>query len=233
MLVNKYFKLFGLLICLFSVSAVSHASGPIMHAYLGIKWLEKYGIEYTPLQKRDFILGTLFPDIRYLGTISRSKTHIKTDSLQEVKAGKTPFEQGMRFHNYVDVTRARFLSRHAINQEIQKLPAKHRGTFVKLIEDQIAFSKADWESVKAYLAEIIKEEEAYVDRSTITKWHMGLSFYFSAAPSTLLSQISIFNQNILTIEASTINLWSETLKEYSENKNFQQYVDALINNFQL
>lgn len=233
MLVTKYFKCFSFLLCLLGFSTLSHASGPIMHAYLGLKWLEKYGTEYTQSQKRDFILGTLFPDIRYLGTIPRSKTHIETNSLQEVKAAKTAFEQGMRFHNYVDITRSRFLNKHAINQEIKKLPAKHRGIFVKLIEDQIAFSKADWETIKGYLAEITKDEEKYVDLSTITKWHVGLTFYFSAPPSTLLSQMSIFNQDVLMIDAATIALWGETVKEYGENKDFQSYVDSLIQGFQL
>ncbi len=208
------------------------AAGPIMHAYLGLKWLEHFAPEYEEAAKREFILGTLFPDIRYIGKIPRNHTHIKKISLAKISKTKTPFEQGMQFHSYVDNIRFHFLKHHKIQKQFNQLPKKHKSIFIKLAEDQAIFDESNWFSIKKYLINPCEAEENFeLNSATITKWHLGLTFYFNALPSTLLSQISMFDKGILMLDAETVNDWSQLLKSYVKDENFKQYVNELIQYF--
>lgn len=226
-----FITIFFIFLSITFLHSPANASAPMTHAYLGAKWLDKYGQSFDESQKQAFILGTLFPDIRYLIGVSREKTHIDTKSLKEVNEGKTAFEKGVRFHCYVDYKRSELMYRHPIYKEIKQLTTKHRHTFVKLVEDQITYSLANgelWQTVQNYLSDINPEEEKIADLSVLAKWHLGLSYYFSDVPSTLLSQISIFNSGILMLDAQTVNEWSKSVKEYAQKESFQKYVAELI-----
>ena len=225
----------GVFLLMIQNSIVAHAAGPIMHAYLGLRWIETNGTEFDSDEKRAFILGTLFPDIRYLADIPREKTHFDVKTLAQVRKGKNAFEQGMRFHSYVDHKRTQYYHTHKIYAESRKLPKKHREIFIKLVEDQITYkmnAKEEWDTIKSYLSEIIKEEENWVDRATLTKWHLGLTFYFNTLPSTLLSQISMFRQGVLMLEADTISEWSYSVKNVAGDPRYQAYVQDLIGSFE-
>tara|TARA_R110002110_G_scaffold121431_2_gene297292 strand:+ start:125898 stop:126578 length:681 start_codon:yes stop_codon:yes gene_type:complete len=209
------------------------AAGPIMHAYLGLKWLAVFAPDYDENAKREFILGTLFPDIRYIGNIPRSKTHLKNISLVNIAKEQSPFIQGMQFHSYVDNMRFYFLKHHAIQKNIDKLPNKHKSIFIKLIEDQILFEQQNsWHTIKKYLVDPCDGEKNFdLDIATLTKWHLGLTYYFSALPSTILSQISMFNKGILMLDAPTVNAWSISIKEYASDEAFNQYISDLVKYF--
>jgi len=228
----RKFVLLGVLLTSCSLSSPLVAAGPIMHAYLGLKWLEYFAPEYDEAAKQKFILGTLFPDIRYIGNISRNQTHPKRVSLTSILKTKSPFEQGMQFHSYVDNVRFHFLKHHKINEQLNKLPNNHKSIFIKLAEDQMLFDKNSWFTIKKYLVSPCEEEENFeLSSATVTKWHLGLTFYFSALPSTLLSQISLFDKGILMLDAKTVSDWSQRLKIYEKDKTFNQYVNDLMQHF--
>src|SRR5690606_28508994 len=105
---NQSLMKLGIFLLIILNSIAAHAAGPILHAYLGLRWIEKHGSDFSPHEKQAFILGTLFPDIRYLADISREKTHFDVKTLKQVKKGQNAFEQGMRFHSYVDRKRSQY-----------------------------------------------------------------------------------------------------------------------------
>lgn len=220
------------LVVYMAIGTQVQAAGPMVHAYLGLQWLEQNGKDMSDQDKQAFMLGTLFPDIRYLIGVPREKTHFMVRSLREVAQGKTAFEKGMRFHSFVDIQRNQFLRTHAVYQAFKKLPKSHRELFIKVVEDEITFNKIEpsvRDTVKLYLAQTHQEEEAFADLSMITKWHLGLTYYFSMLPSSILSQISIFKSGVLMLDAQTVNEWSVSVREYAQNQSYQQYVKDLMN----
>src|SRR3990167_3969890 len=58
-----------------------------------------------------FIVGTSFPDIRHLGSLSREQTHLRPIDLASIREESDPFLAGMLFHNYVDITRKAYWAR--------------------------------------------------------------------------------------------------------------------------
>lgn len=233
---NKCFLKLVTFLFIFLNMTYLQAAGPRLHAYLGLRWIEKYAPEFNADEKREFILGTLFPDIRYLVDMSRKQTHLDIRTMQQVEKGQSAFDKGMRFHSYVDYKRSQFYRRHKIYASTRNLPKKHRETFVKLVEDEIIYfqaKKEDWDIVKSYLMRTTKEEEDWVDKTALAKWHLGLTFYFNMAPSTLFSQIGFFNQDILIFDAETIREWGDTVKTAAEDPKYQTYLQDLIDSFAL
>ena len=80
-------------------------AAPITHIALTEKIFNNIFHNYD---KKEFIIGTSFPDIRYLGTIDREKTHLSVNNLENIN-DKSSFISGMKFHALVDKVREDFL----------------------------------------------------------------------------------------------------------------------------
>lgn len=72
----------------------------ITHIVLAAKVFDK---TFSKFNKSDFFIGTVFPDIRYLGVVKRNKTHFSNMTLDLVLKAKTSFEAGFLFHSLVDI----------------------------------------------------------------------------------------------------------------------------------
>ena len=105
---KKVFFIFFIFIPFFLIG-----SNPIEHVYLANKFFENQKL-FSKDEKKSFILGTLFPDIRYLNEISREKTHFKNIEILDVLNSKTPFEAGKKFHSFVDEKRDEFIIKNNI-----------------------------------------------------------------------------------------------------------------------
>lgn len=212
---------------LLSISA--HAAAPKMHVALGQQWLAKYAPEYTDEEKKLFLLGTVFPDIRYLGVIKRSQSHFKGMTLEKVHQTSSPFLRGMYFHSFVDEYREKFVRNSQIEKKFIEIPRNLQGTFLKLVEDQIIDVKYDWSQFRIYLAAIPEDEKKYdIDLQALTQWHTGLTVYFSTLPSNILTQLSLFEKGILTLDAATVKAWSFLIPKYSSDPMMQKYVDEML-----
>ena len=87
-----------------------HAAGPITHAFLAELFFKQFP-KYDSEEQKAFRLGTLFPDVRYLGTIPREETHFPEMTLEEVLEETNPFLAGMKFHSYVRKERVETVSK--------------------------------------------------------------------------------------------------------------------------
>ncbi len=214
------------------LSSVSYAAGPVMHIALGQRWLAIYAPNYTEEEKKLFLLGTVFPDIRYLGVIKRSQSHFNGVTLEKVIQTTSPFQQGVLFHSFVDEYREKYVRQKGIEKKITEVPRALQGTFLKLIEDQIIHEKNDWTQFQLYLTTIPDEEKAYgIDTQSLTQWHTGLTFYFSTLPSFILTQVSLFDKGILTLDAQTVKDWSLLLPKYASDPVMLKYVEDLLASF--
>ncbi len=214
------------------LSSVAKAAGPAMHVALGKEWLALYAPQYTEQEKKLFLLGTVFPDIRYLGVIKRDQSHYKNMTLKKVLEEKKPFMRGIYFHSYVDEHREKYVHEHAPYKKLSDISPSLRGTFLKLIEDEIIHQNQDWTDFRIFLSTIPDEEKILgISNEALTQWHTGLSVYFSTYPSFILAQLSMFDKGILSFDAQTIKTWNVSLPQHVADPDMQKYVRELMSSF--
>lgn len=229
-------RTFFLLLMLTFVTAFphTHAAGPVTHAYLTEKLFEKYPNRYDEEEQQRFMLGTLFPDIRYLGKIKRQQTHFEKISLKEILEEKSPFVAGMMFHSYVDNNRNTFIATQKIFSKIpREIKRQYQAMYLKLVEDQIVYEKkASWQKIIDDLKEFDPEElDKGMEKSTIEVWHAALSFFFQSSPSTALSIMSFSNKKVLNVDPEDLAIWKNLLPTSTESADFLEYTQDMILHF--
>jgi hypothetical protein len=214
-------------------------AGPFLHVYLANAWMTACQ-KYDSYEAKLFILGTLFPDIRYMAHIPRETTHIPTITLDELIFMKDPFLAGLYFHSFVDEFRARFVQEKGIETLLKHIPTEHKATFLKLIEDDIVYSLMSWDgawdsALDALETFPISEQEhaqlRAIPYSTIKQWHTTLYNLFTAKPSTFIAHCTHENKEYSTLSPDIIKTWNSIFKQYAENKIIHQYVYDLLEAF--
>ncbi len=82
----------------------------ISHVVLTAKIFDKF---FKDKIRKDFFIGSLFPDIQTLKVIGRDKTHfnnLKIDDLNQ----DTSFMAGVKFHSILDLIRQNYVREHNI-----------------------------------------------------------------------------------------------------------------------
>jgi hypothetical protein len=225
------FKL--VLVASFFLFFSTDASLPRMHIYLAEKCLDKKIFENQD-QKSEFLLGNLFPDIRYMGVVSREKTHeakISLDRIFSKESKESFFALGMKFHSWVDEEREKFLFHHAIMNEISDIPYSKRSLFLKLIEDEILVEQEEKFDV-AFLLDVNFNELKYVSWSDASKWHLMLSEYFCARPSRILYFFSQMKMSFWGIAPEELACWSTRISLCLKNPKIRGYYRDLVEHFQ-
>ncbi len=152
--------------------------GPVTHIILADKVFDRY---FQGKNRRLFYLGTLFPDIRYLGVIDREQTHPEVSSMEEV-AAQGDFRAGMAFHALTDHIKRGFMA--AGVETKPPAAALKSGFLLKLAEDVHAYAyRNNWQPIAAYLDHIPDEAAAYgIGRTHLATWHRLLQHYLSKPP---------------------------------------------------
>lgn len=130
----------------------------------------------------EYWAGTLFPDIRHLGVVSRHRTHPKDVNLQTL-VGKNDFMTGMRVHSWVDQTREYFLRKENIKETLPWHPFVPHA--LKLVEDEALYELFDdWNLITRALNTVHEEELSFThDQARIAEWHQTLRDYFKEKPN--------------------------------------------------
>jgi len=154
-------------------------AAPVGHLYLAIQILSGPLCE---VKERDFLIGTLFPDIRYPAQIARELTHKSHVTWQEIINEKDPFMQGILFHSFVDEKREEYIRKNGLYNLLPKLP--HASSCLKGTEDILLLKKIKDNKVIRYLDEILEHEKHLVSNESIIKdWHTALQNYFFYGPT--------------------------------------------------
>ena len=124
-------------------------AGPISHVVYAKLALQSF---LDVADKKRFIIGTLFPDIRYLGHINRHATHATDVKLADVRAESDSFKAGMLFHALVDETRHAFVTNHHAYSILSK--SRFTTIALKMCEDKQLHSKIkNWQHYTKILDE--------------------------------------------------------------------------------
>lgn len=229
MMVTKRIILFFTIFCW--TTQFSFAAAPLMHLCLASKFLELHGIQYTSEEKNSFLRGTSFPDIRYLGGITREKTHDQGVTLKTISTTSSPFEAGKKFHVWVDEVREQFVKKWRIYEklsEISNSPNNNQALLLKLIEDAVLFNNTSNKTLDALILFSTIDPEAYqygINTQKILQWHAILTTYLSIQPSWLLKLNSLLFNKVP-------ERWTTDVPRLAQEKVLIDYVDRLVAEFE-
>ncbi|MEK7598807.1 MAG: hypothetical protein AAB487_03680 [Patescibacteria group bacterium] len=174
----------------------------IAHIIYAKKYFDKYP---STIDKDEFILGSIFPDMRRIDeNIKRKDTHRHYDPLDLNFKGLTAFEAGWKFHLYCDMKREEILNRYEFYslpgaEDFWRLPAK-------LLEDEIVYDKYNnWEKLVLYFNEVpFIETSVNVSRETFSLWYAILAKYIEKKPNSKTMSIVLSKLPDLVEKASGV-----------------------------
>jgi len=164
--------------------------------------------------------------------VKKKETHYKGVTLGQIQAQPNPFYRGMLFHSFVDDYRNTLVFKTKVHKKCVEVPSKLQNTFLKLVEDQILYSRLPWGEFVKFLSWVPEEEKQFnISAKTLMEWHTGLTLYFSLSPHTLLSQGILLDKPLLKLEGNTVKSWDTLLPAYAKNKVMQDHVEAMLRAF--
>ena len=175
----------------------------VAHIVYARKYFEKF--EPVELDRDEFILGSVFPDIRRIDeSISRKDTHLHFSPIDLNFKGLSSFEAGWKFHLYCDMKREEILNKKGFYKisgadDFANLSAK-------LLEDEIVYEKYNnWEKVKHYFNNPPEIETGIgVSKETFELWYALLANYVKRSPDSRAIHIFLSKQPKLAEKADSI-----------------------------
>jgi len=206
-------------------SAPLFSAGPILHLWVAQRLCEINKIT-DPDTLQGIIVGTEFPDIRYISHMPRSLTHPTITDLNEVYRSDTPFELGMKLHAWLDLLREDFITPEvydAAASDSEGLSA----TLLKFIEEEILADFYDGRPWSYCFDKTLPEELFFTHEQLIFKWHGMIQWAMSVRPSWLLWAQS-FRGPAFGASARTLYNWSYRLPELKRKEVFQHHLHTLL-----
>jgi hypothetical protein len=155
-------------------------AAPIAHIFLAKQMLA--GPFKGFFDEKEFIIGTSFPDIRYLKVVPRTKTHISHVLLKDILLETNSFKAGVLFHSLVDEQREAYV---VANRLYEKMPEfRFTSQSLKFAEDELLKTRFDIAYYQSFFDTILEREKDYnIDEKHIQSWHGFLQEYFNGSYS--------------------------------------------------
>jgi hypothetical protein len=222
------------LCCLFFFSQSLSAASSLFHAMIAEKWIKAFE-NFNEEETRAFMIGTLFPDIRYLAGLPRSKTHLYHLSLEQIRAIKDPFLKGMRVHAFVDETREGYLKNNPIWDELRGYPGDAI-LFLKILEDELLYTTRERNTssyISTYLQTVEQSELDFgIPLPLVREWHECLKLSFACRPSELFQRLATTHSKFSALSDNTILLVKTYLPKYRDNEKINHYLCSLFSEFE-
>lgn len=136
---------------------------------------------FTGEALRDFYLGNLFPDIRYLNVISREQCHYEGIVAHEIPLD-SPFMAGVYYHSLVDESYSRFRETSGIYSDYPG--GRLASVALRVAEDRYFYSKLEQIPELSQWLNYIPREAVEITKSpqAIQTWHRILQRYLKNPP---------------------------------------------------
>ncbi|MFZ2193803.1 MAG: hypothetical protein WAV31_06185 [Candidatus Moraniibacteriota bacterium] len=165
------------------------------------------------INRDEFILGCIFPDIRRIDeNIKRRDTHLKFEPLDLNFSGLTSFEAGWKFHLYCDMRREEILNKYGFyllekTEELFGQPAK-------LLEDELVYDEYNnWEKLCNYFNNAPHfDAKIKVSPETTGLWYAIVSKYMEKKPDDRAMRIFLSKQKYSIQLEEMVELVSELRK---------------------
>jgi hypothetical protein len=209
-------------------TALTFASLPMTHIHVAEKWIADF-TTYNVKERQAFMLGTLFPDISYLGVIMRSEIYDVPHTLQDVYEARTPFQAGKLLHIYMDNLRFRLMKKWGVKSLLAHMSQEHINTFLELLEDELLYRDKSATTVRQFLSAIYEEEIlSNIPVEALIKWHRILIRYLAGKPSVILQEICKEKEPYFGVPPEIHESWIEALPLLAKSEKIRQYVKDFI-----
>ncbi len=165
----------------------------VAHIIYAEKYFEKY--PSSEINKDEFILGCVFPDIRRVDkSIKRKETHLCFDPIDLDFNGLTSFQAGWKFHLYCDMRREAILNKYDFYSLDDTTDFGHQPA--KGLEDEIVYDDyKNWEKIITYFNNIPNIETGIrVSQETIELWYAIIARYVEKKPDSKAIKIFLSKQ---------------------------------------
>ena len=176
------------------------------------------------LNRDEFLLGCVFPDIRRIDpNIRRRDTHLRFDPLDLDFSRSTSFEAGWKFHLFCDMRREEILNKY----EFYSL--KHTADFynqpAKILEDEIVYDKYNnWEKIVSFF-----NNPPYINMGvsseTFHLWYAILAKYAEKKPGDRSMRIFLSKQPKLV---NAVNGIMESVVALRKNKKVVEILGKVL-----
>jgi len=155
---------------------------PVTHIVLALSILPML----PDKNKEEFLIGTSFPDIRYLGTLTREQTHMSDPTWSSIIKESSSFKAGIEFHALVDRIHDEYMSKHNAYNYIAA-PDRLKSYILKFYEDMLLYEYCTiWPEIINSFDIIVQDELIFPhDKRSVKKWHNILQLYFSDRPDII------------------------------------------------
>lgn len=201
------------------------SAGPMLHLWVAERFCEIHGIDDNEVLQ-GIIIGSEFPDIRYITELSRDETHPIVLDIQEVIQSATPFEIGVKLHSWLDFIREDFIDQ-IIYDAISLYDNEHSATLLKFVEEEILADFYDGRKWSFFFDKILPEELIFAKEEAAIKWHSLIQWTMSFRPSWLLWAQS-YRSPAFGLSTETLYDWSYLIQELKQQQTFQDYLNALL-----
>lgn len=203
-------------------------AGEISHVVYAARVLTHLG---STVSRDDYWSGTLFPDIRHLGVISRHRTHPKDITLSTL-AGDNDWQTGARVHAWVDSTRQHYLDEANIKESLPWHPFVPHA--LKLVEDEWIYKEfTDWDVVRRSLGKVHSDAlELVPSKEHIKQWYGILQDYIASTPTDTTRKNLALGIGLSESSATEINMIVDRLKKAPATRELVEgcwhHIDTLL-----
>jgi hypothetical protein len=201
-------------------------AAPITHIVLAEK---VFGVALSRFSKKDFLIGTSFPDIRYLKVIDRDSTHFKKVNVDFESLGvDESFIAGAKFHAMTDEIREEFMVSRDVFSLLPK--SKYIPQSLKLFEDEMLFEKIDsWAAIANGFESIPFEKIPFkLNQKDIERWYSLIREYVSERPKPETRKKFILEIGFPAEAADEMN---ELVKGARENDQLHKVITEFYDTF--
>ncbi|MDQ1283766.1 MAG: hypothetical protein QG620_114 [Patescibacteria group bacterium] len=189
-------------------SQVSH----IVYAKKYFDRLDKMGtddnnIPPENLNRDEFLLGCVFPDIRRIDdNIKRKDTHLRFPVLDLNFEGLSSFEAGWKFHLFCDMRREEILNKYDFYS--LKYAADLYNHPAKMLEDEIVYENYNnWEKITGYFNNPPYFDSGVgVTKETFYLWYAILAKYVEGKPDDRSIRIFLNKQPRLALNEIMVSV---------------------------
>lgn len=180
---------------------------------------------FPKINKDEFLLGCVFPDIRRIDSrIKRKDTHLRFSQLDLNFAGLSSFEAGWKFHLYCDMRREDILNRCGFyslknTTDVYGIPAK------QLEEELIYNDYTNWEKICFFF-----NNAPYIETNTpvtpeiFSLWYAILAKYMEQNPNEKSERIFLSKMTDLAKLSKSI---IESVSQLRENKKAMEILEKI------
>lgn len=201
-------------------------AAPITHIVFTDKVFDKF---FSDKKRKDFFIGTVFPDIRYLKVIDRRAAHFPFGNvtIKDVEKEENSFRAGLKFHSLVDDVREKYIRTKDVYSFCPNL--KYKKEALKLFEDELHYDKINnWTDIINFLDEVLAEESLFnIQEKDIKKWHKILQDYFYRKPDREIREK--FGRG-LGFSKDAIEEIDDFINQAESNDRIKQTIEELYNN---